>query len=159
MTVAVDVKEEAPKKGGIKSALRALSPGRTRDTHTPDTMTVAVDVKEEGPKKGGIKSALRALSPGRTREPPADDTPPKKDTTVDDSKDDGEKSSRGKTWRGAEKKKPRAEYQTEIDDLRAKLEGLAGVEADRDRQVARVYQLTQEVNTFKTWVQQAPRVS
>ena len=121
-------------------------------------MTVAVDVKEGAPKKGGVKSALRALSPGRTREP-REDTPPKKDKAVSDEKEDGEKSSRGKTWIGTEKKKPRAEYQTEIDELKAKLEELAGVKADRDRQVARVYQLSQEIDTFKAWMQQAPRVS
>lgn len=117
----------------------------------------AVDVKEEAPKKGGVKSALRALSPVRTRET-REDTPPKKDKTASDDKEDSEKSSRGKTWRGTEKKKPRAEYQAEIIELKAKLEELAGVEADRDRQVARVYQLSQEINSFKTWMQQAPRV-
>ena len=133
-------------------------------------MTAAV--KEDSSKKG-FKSAMRALSPVRGREPQADvddvgdrsrrsgNNGNKSSPNNDDksSPNKGDKSSPGKTWMGTDKKKPRAEYQAEIDELQSKIAALEVIKADRDQQAARVYQLTQQVNSFNTWVRQAPRVS
>lgn len=128
-------------------------------------MTATVVAKEDSTKKG-FKSALRALSPGRTREPQAEGD--KSGVVSSGNKDKGDKDKgdksapSNKTWMGTEKKKPRAEYQAEIDELSAKVQALEAAKADGDRQVAqqvaRVSKLTQELNSFKMWVRQAPRV-
>ena len=122
---------------------------------------MSVEVTADTSKKG-FKSALRALSPGRTRDPQPDGevggvrSSGEKGKGDKSSKDKGDKSSTGKTWLGAEKKKPRAEYQAKIDELNAKVKAL---ETDRDQKAAQVYQLTQQINSFSMWMRQSPRVS
>ena len=130
--MSVEVTADTSKKG-FKSALRALSPGRTRD---PQPDGEVGGVRSSGEKGKGDKRS--------------------KDKGDKSSKDKGDKSSTGKTWLGAEKKKPRAEYQAKIDELNAKVKAL---ETDRDQKAAQVYQLTQQINSFSMWMRQSPRVS
>lgn len=61
-----------------------------------------------------------------------------------------------KNWLGMEKKKPRAEYQEEIDALKAKLEELLKIKEDRDAHAARVRQLTMQANEYKMWARRVP---
>mmetsp|Transcript_8494 Transcript_8494/g.9885 ORF Transcript_8494/g.9885 Transcript_8494/m.9885 type:complete len:115 (+) Transcript_8494:158-502(+) len=62
--------------------------------------------------------------------------------------DDDSVDSKGvkKTWLGGEKKKPRAEYQSEIDSLKLQL-----VATEHDLTI-----MTNKVNKYKTWIRQAP---
>jgi len=62
--------------------------------------------------------------------------------------DDDSVDSKGvkKTWLGGEKKKPRAEYQSEIDTLKLKL-----VAAEHD-----LTMMANRVNKYKNWIRQAP---
>ena len=62
--------------------------------------------------------------------------------------DDDSVDSKGvkKTWLGGEKKKPRAEYQTEIDSLKLQL-----VATEHDLTI-----MTNKVNKYKSWIRQAP---
>merc|ERR1712029_553525 len=111
-------------------------------------------------KEDPHEKAARAVSPGRLfgskNEKKKDEKEPQ--AVEGDATADGEKISRGKSWMGKEKKKPRADYQAEIDELKVKLAGLSGVEEDRNNQAAQVTQLTQQLSAFKMWMRQAPRV-
>jgi hypothetical protein len=57
-----------------------------------------------------------------------------------------EKPSKNKNWLGKEVKRPRAEYQAEIDALKGKL---AELEVDLENK-------TSELQQFKDWVSMAP---
>ena len=120
MTAAVEAKN-SPSKKGIKSALKDVKDNGERSKKKPHPW--------DGDKTKGGKSSPTLVV---------------KD--IKDVKDKDEKSSRGTTWMGTEKKKPRAEYQSKINELKEKM---AALEIDRD-------QLTQQVNSISLWMCQAP---
>ena len=141
-TTRYSPKSELPRSFISKEQLRPLLVHESKYNNT-----MAVEVKEDAAKKGFFGTSKKKL---------ADEKEPQQVTDDDNSTEDKEKTSPGKTWLGIEKKKPRAEYQAEIDALTAKLAALEEIRADRDLQTARVIQLTREVNSFKTWARQAP---
>ena len=103
----------------------------------------AVAVEEKTPKKGlfGGKGSKKDDEPSPTK------SEEKKEGSDDGSVASHKKSSpKATNWLGKEVKRPRAEYQAEIDELKLRI---AEIEADLENK-------TVELQQFKDWVGMAP---
>ncbi|MGK3759129.1 MAG: translation initiation factor IF-3 [Bacillariaceae sp.] len=114
-----------------------------------------VVAKEESPKKGSIFGFGGKKGEGSEEKPKKEkkvkEKKVKKEKNIADNDNDDSSvcstaSNGEKNWLGQEKKKPRAEYQAEIDELKLKLVAVEDELATK----------TTQLNRFITWARQAP---
>ena len=116
--MAVEVKADSP-----KSVARAISPGRFFSSNKEKEVVKDKKVKDKKEKDKKEKDKKEPQVAG------------------DDASAGGEKKTAEKNWSGYEKKKPRAEFQAEIDELKSKIAALEAIKADRDQLAAQVFML------------------
>ena len=109
-------------------------------------MTVEV-AQEKKSLFGSLKGSKKEKKSKVPKEKKIKEKKAKNPAKDDDDTSVSSTGSYGKTWLGKEKKKPREEYQAEIDELKLKLAAVEGELSSK----------TMELQRFKNWANQAPR--